>query len=167
MGSRWEQVGAGLLNGLANAIIRYPRWFFFPQIVLFGFCVWFTIWSPWKLKFDESRDNLVGGDKIYHQNFLKFKNEFTLPDEVVVVVESEDREKNRQFVERLAAKLEAETNLFMDVSYKGDLKMLGRKALLFVPESDLQELQKTLRDYQPFLKQFSNATNLVSLFSLV
>ena len=60
MGSRWEQVGAGLLNGLANAVIRYPRWFFFPQILLFGFCVWFTIWSPWKLQFDESRDNLVG-----------------------------------------------------------------------------------------------------------
>src|SRR5215204_4701333 len=167
MGSRWEQVGAGLLNGLANAIIRYPRWFFFPQILLFGFCVWFTIWSPWKLKFDESRDNLVGGDKIYHQNFLKFKKEFTLPDELVVVVESEDKEKNRQFVERLGAKLEAETNLFMDVVYKGDLRTLGSKALLFVPEEDLREMRKTLVDYHPFLEKFSRANNLVSLFDVV
>ena len=167
MGSRWEQVGAGLLNGLANAVIRYPRWFFFPQILLFGFCVWFTIWSPWKLQFDESRDNLVGGDKKYHQNFLNFKKEFTLPDELVVVVESEDKEKNRQFVERLGAKLEAETNLFMDVVWKGDLKMLGPKALLFVPESDLAEMRTTLRDYRPFLEQFSRANNLVSMFDLV
>src|SRR5436190_8364079 len=165
MGSRWEQAGAGLLNGLANAVIRYPRWFFFPQILLFGFCVWFTIWSPWKLQFDESRDNLVGGDKKYHQNFLKFKDEFRIPDELVVVVESEDKEKNRQFVERLGAKLEAETNLFMDVVWKGDLKMLGPKALLFVPEDDLGELRKTLHDYRPFLETFSNATNLASLFN--
>ena len=167
MGSRWEQAGAGLLNGLANAVIRYPRWFFFPQILLFGFCVWFTIWSPWKLQFDESRDNLVGGDKKYHQNFLKFKDEFRIPDELVVVVESEDKEKNRQFVERLGAKLEAETNLFMDVVWKGDLKMLGPKALLFVPESDLAEMRTTLRDYRPFLEQFSHANNLVSMFDLV
>src|SRR5688572_702755 len=167
MAGRWEQVGAGLLNRLANAIIRYPRWFFYPQILLFAFCVWFTIWSPWKLQFDESRDNLVGGDKRYHQNFLTFKKEFSLPDELVVVVESEDKEKNRQFVERLGAKLEVETNLFMDVVWKGDLKMLGPKALLFVPEQDLAEMRTTLRDYRPFLEKFSQANNLVSLFNLV
>src|SRR5688572_29916231 len=167
MAARWEQVGAGLLNRLANAIIRYPRWFFYPQILLFAFCVWFTIWSPWKLQFDSSRDNLVGGDKKYHQNYLRFKKEFPLPDELVAVVESENPEKNRQFVERLGAKLEAETNLFMDVVYKGDLKMLGPKALLFVPEEDLRELKKTLADYRSFLEQFGHATNLASLFNLV
>jgi hopanoid biosynthesis associated RND transporter like protein HpnN len=156
-----------MLQRLADAVIRYPRWFFFPQIALFVFCVWFTAFSPWKLQFDSSRDNLVGGDKKYHQNFLRFKKEFPLPDELVVVVESENMEKNRQFVERLGARLEVETNLFMDVVYKGDLKMLGSKALLFVPENDLGELRQTLHDYRPFLKQFSHANNLVSLFALV
>ena len=167
MASRWEQFGSRLLSGLADGVIRYPRWFFFPQLALFAACIWYTAFSPWKLQFDSSRDNLVGGDKIYHQNFLHFKKEFPLPDELVVVVESEDMEKNRQFVERLGAKLEAETNLFMDVVYKGDLKMLGSKALLFVPEKDLAELRSTLHDYRPFLEQFSRANNLVSLFSLV
>jgi predicted RND superfamily exporter protein len=156
-----------MLHGLADAVMRYPRWFFFPQIALFVFCVWFTAFSPWKLQFDSSRDNLVGGDKKYHQNFLRFKKEFPLPDELVVVVESENMEKNRQFVERLGAKLETETNLFMDVVFKGDLKMLGSKALLFVPENDLGELRQTLHDYRPFLEQFSHANNLVSLFNLI
>src|SRR4030095_15700955 len=108
-----------------------------------------------------------GGDKKYHQNFLQFKKEFTLPDELVVVVESEDKEKNRQFVERLGAKLALETHLFMDVVWKGDLKMLGPKALLFVPEDELTEMRQALRDYRPFLEQFSHANNLVSLFNLV
>src|ERR1043166_2542406 len=167
MASRWEQFGSGLLNRLADAVMRYPRWFFFPQVALLVFCVWFTAFSPWHLQFDSSRDNLVGGDKKYHQNFLKFKKEFSLPDELVVVVESEDKEKNRQFVERLGAKLEAETNLFMDVVWKGDLKMLGTKALLFVPETNLVEMSAALHDYRPFLEQFSHANNLVSLFPLV
>jgi hopanoid biosynthesis associated RND transporter like protein HpnN len=167
MASRWEHVGPWLLNRLADAVIRHPRWFFFPQILLFGFCVWYTAFSPWKLQFDPSRDNLVGGNKKYHQNFVRFKSEFRLPDELVVVVESEDKEKNRQFVERLGAKLEVETNLFMDVIWKGDLKMLGSKALLFVPEDDLGKMRETLHDYRPFLEQFSHANNLVSLFTLV
>ena len=167
MASRWEQLGTGWLTKLADAIIRHPRWFFWPQIALFLFCVWFTVASPWKLEFDASRDNLVGGDKKYHRNFLLYKKEFVLPAELVVVVESEDREKNRQFVERIGAKLEAETNLFRDVVWKGDLKMLGAKALLFVPENDLHEMRRMLHDYRPFLQEFSHANNLATMFSLV
>ncbi len=84
-----------------------------------------------------------------------------------MVVESENPEKNRQFVERLGARMETETNVFKDVFYKGDLKMLGRKALLFVPEADLADLKQKLQDYRPFLEQFERTTNLVSLFSMV
>ena len=85
----------------------------------------------------------------------------------MVVVESEDAEKNRQFVERLGAKLEAETNVFHNVFYKGDLKMLGSKALLFVSDKDLADLSKTLKDFRPFIAQFTRTTNLVSLFNMV
>src|SRR5258708_5950235 len=155
---------ARALGLLARAVQRYPRLFFYPQLILFVACSLYT----WKhLNFDMSRNDLVGGDKKYHQNFLKFKNEFPTQDDLVVVVQSEDAEKNRQFVERLGARLEAETNLFRDVFYKGDLKMLGSKALLFVPDSDLKELRNTLKDYQPFIKQFTTTTNLLSLFSML
>src|SRR2546423_1589871 len=80
-----------------------------------------------------SRDALVGGEKKYHRDFLRFKAEFPVQDDLVVVVESENPEKNRQFVERLGAKLEAETNLFTSVLYKFDFKTMGPKALLFPP----------------------------------
>ena len=68
---------------------------------------------------------------------MEYRQEFPGEDELAVVVESNDHERNRQFVERLAAKLELETNLFTDVFYKGDLKALGRKALLFVPDDGI------------------------------
>ncbi len=85
----------------------------------------------------------------------------------MVIVESERPEKNRQFVERLGSKREAETNLFTDVFFKGDLKMMGPKALLFVPEKDLTELRRTLTEFKPFVEKFATATNLASLFQLV
>ena len=159
-----------LLRRLAAVVFAHPRWFVWPQYVLFAVCVWYTVS---RLEFDMDRNNLVGSDKQYHRNFLALKKEFPGQDDLVAVVESEDLEKNRQFVERLGARLDAlstqvsPTNLFTDVFYKGDLKLMGRKALLFVPETNLVELQKALGDYQPFLKQFASSSNLASLFGQV
>src|SRR5579872_3486616 len=155
---------ARALGWLAWGIFRHRSWFVYPQLVLFVLSILYTVKY---LNFDTSRDNLVGSNKKYHQNFLRFKKEFPTQDDLVVVVESEDQDKNRQFVERLGAKLEAETNYFRDVFYKGDLKMMGSKALLFVPETDLADLKKTLADYRPFLLRFTHTTNLVSLFSMI
>lgn len=155
---------ARCLGWLARMILHHRRWFFYPQVVLFGACVFFTVKY---LEFDTRRDHLVGRDKRYHQNFLRFKTEFPSQDELVVVVESEHTEKNRQFVERLGARMEQQPELFRDLFYKGDLKMLGNKALLFVPESDLVSMKERLDRYLPFIDQFTRATNLVSLFDLI
>jgi uncharacterized protein len=155
---------ARCLRGLARAICRHPRWFLYPQLVLFLVAAVVTVRF---LEFSTNRDDLVGADKPYHRNFLDYKENFRVENEIVAVAESEDPEKNRQFVERLGARLLAETNLFSDVLFNNDVKMLGRKALLFFPEDDLLTLEQALREYRPFLDQFVTATNLPSLFQLM
>ena len=157
-------VAERLLLRLSRAVQRHPHWFVWPQVLLFIASLAYT---GLRLNFSTSRDDLVGADKKYHRNFLNFKKEFPGQDDLVVIVESERPEKNRQFVERLGSKLEAETNLFTDVFFKGDLKMMGPKALLFVPEKDLTELRRTLTEFKPFVEKFATATNLASLFQLV
>jgi hopanoid biosynthesis associated RND transporter like protein HpnN len=152
------------LGRLAGAVIRHPRWFLWPQVLLFALSIGITVKY---LQFDTSRNNLVGGNQRYQHNFLEFQDEFPQQDDLVVVVESENLEKNRQFVERLGARLEAETNLFQDVFYKGDLTMMGSKALLFVPEQDLASLRDTIKDDAPFIQKFVQTTNLVSFFELI
>ena len=129
-----DSILARALAKLAAAVCRHPQWFLYPQIALFAACVLYTVFF---LQFNTSRDDLVGSNKKYHQNFLSLKKEFPQQSDLVVVIESENIEKNRQFAERIGAKLEADTNLFTDVFYKGDLPMMGAKALLFVPENDL------------------------------
>ena len=155
---------ARLLAWLAAAVCRHPRWFLYPQLGLFVVCVLYT-WVF--LQFNTSRDDLVGSNKTYHQNYLRLKKEFPQQSDLVVVIESENVEKNRQLAERIGAKLAAETNLFADVFYKGDLPMMGAKALLFVPETDLGSLQKTLEDDLPFIRKFTQTTNLVSFFDQI
>ncbi len=173
-----DSLVARALAGLANAIFHHRRLFVYPQLVLFVFCCVYTYRN---LQFDMNQDNLVGSNKKYHQNYLRFKREFPTQDDLVVVAESDDPEKNRQFIERLGPRVEREmtkvrltngtevvTNLFRDVIYKpGDLRNLGRKGLLFAPESDLKELDKTLKDFLPFIQQFTTATNLVSFFDMI
>ncbi|MBI1176674.1 MMPL family transporter [bacterium] len=153
-----------LLSWLASSVMAHPRWWVVPQLVLFVVAVFFTVFQ---LQFKMDRNDLVSANDEDHRNYLELVKEFPLQEELVVVVESESRERNRQFVERLGSRLEAETNLFTDVFYKGDLKMLGDKALLFLPEKDLNDLRDQLKNYRPFLNNFTEATNLVSFINLL
>ena len=154
-----------LLAGLTVAVCRHPGWFLYPQAALFFICVFYTVGY---LQTDMSRDNLVGPNQKYHQNFLRMQKEFPQQgNDLVLVVESDNTEKNRQFVERIAAKMQAETNLFRDVFYQHDLAMMGTKALFFVPEDDLATIQTTLRDDLPFIRKFTQTSNLVTFFEQI
>jgi hypothetical protein len=156
---------ARLLGKLAAAVIRHPRWFFWPQLALFFAGVFITVTF---LQFDTNRDDLVGSNLKYHKNFLALQKEFPQQgNDLVVVVQSGDTEKNRQFIERLAAKMTPETNLFRDVFYQHDLAAMGTKALYFVPEGDLATIQTTLHDDLPFIQQFTQTTNLISFFEQI
>ena len=153
-GAERPSPAARILRWLAGAICDHRAWFGWPHLILVIISIWLTIAS---LEFRTSRNDLVGGEKEYHKIFLAFRKEFPIEDDIVVVVESEQTEKNRQFVERLGGKLERETNIFRHVFYKGDLRMMGRKALMFVPTDDLREMESTLQNFRPFAQQFTCA----------
>ena len=154
-----------LLSRLTAAVCRHPRWFIYPQVVLFLVCVLYTVGY---LKTDMNRDNLVGPNHKNHENYLRLQKEFPQQgNDLEVVVESENLEKNRQFVERIAAKMEGETNLFRDVFYEQSLSVMGAKALLFADEDELVELKGKLDDALPFLRQFTRTTNLITFFEQV
>lgn len=156
---------ARVLRRLALAVIRHPRWFFWPQIVLAMACVVITIGF---LKFDPDQGNLVSQKLTYQKIFRQLQGEFPSQDnELLVVVQSGDPEKNRQFIERLAAKMAPETNLFCDVFYQHDLAAMGTKALFFVPETDLASIRDSLRGEVPFIRQFTQATNLSTFFEVI
>jgi hopanoid biosynthesis associated RND transporter like protein HpnN len=156
---------ARVLGKLADGVMLYPRRYFYPQLVLFGLCIFFTVTC---LQFDMDRDHLVGSNQTYQKNYLTFRKEFPQPDDLVVVVQSDDLEKNRQFIERIGAKMKAYTNLFEDVFYKtGDLSSFGKKALLLGSADDLHELQNKLNDEMPFIEKFTATTNLVSFFEQI
>ena len=159
-----DTVLARALAWLARMVFRHKKLIIISQVVLFVV----SVLVAYKfLRFDTNRDNLVGQNEKYQHAFLEYKKEFPSQDDLAVVVESEDIEKNRQFIERLGAKVLAEPAYFTNVIFNNDLKMLGKKALLFVPDSDLEELRNQLKGYIPFVEKFGQTTNLVSFFDLI
>lgn len=153
-----------ILQRIAHSVLNHPGWFFWPQVVLAILCVVYTVA---RLEFSTSRNDLVSSKLHYHSIFLEFRKEFSAEDDIVVLVESEDAEKNRQFIERLGARVEAEPKLFTDVFFRGDLAMLGPKALLFLDEPTLKELRSKLTEFKPFLNRVVGTTNLGSLFQVI
>jgi hopanoid biosynthesis associated RND transporter like protein HpnN len=152
------------LKRLANALCDRPRSFLVPQLILFAVCL---VYSLNHLQFSAKRTDLVSEHLKYQRDFLEFKREFQVPDALVAVVESESLEKNRRFVERLASKLHLEPGLFAGTYYKGDLRLMGRKGLLFLPEETLEELRRVLRDQWSFIEIFARASNHHDLFRAV
>jgi hopanoid biosynthesis associated RND transporter like protein HpnN len=159
---------ARLLGRLAAAVIRHPRRFVWTQAALFVICVVYALPKPYgHLDFDMNQDDLVGPNQKYHENFLRLEKEFPQQGDLVVVVESGDIEKNRQFVERLAAKVQVETNLFQDVFFAQSPMMMGSNALLYASEPDLLQMKAMLRAARPFIEKFTRTTNLVSFFDQI
>ena len=60
MQSPTDSVAVRVLRWLSNAVYRYPRLVFYPQLLLFVVSIVYTVE---RLEFDNSRDNLVGADK--------------------------------------------------------------------------------------------------------
>lgn len=156
---------ARILRILAAVVCKYPKAFLLPQIFLFFASVFYTIQN---LEFHTDRNALVDADEPYHRNYLDYKANFDREDDIIAVVESGDAEKNRQFVERLGARLNAEPELFSGVFYKGDLEKLGRKALFFPKEdSVIQEMSEQIRQARPMLEAFQRVNSLESLLNEV
>ena len=71
MSSTPTSLTARFLLWLSDAIYFHRRWFLWPQLALVAASIVFTVL---KLEFHTSRNDLVGGDKQYHRNFLDFKS---------------------------------------------------------------------------------------------
>ncbi|MGH7979881.1 MAG: hypothetical protein ACREE6_10945, partial [Limisphaerales bacterium] len=162
---RADTLTARVLRRLTMAVIRRPSWFLWPQIFLALACIIITVVF---LKFDPDQNDLVSPNLKYQHNFLLLQKAFPEQgNDLLVVAQSGSPEKNRQFIERLAAKMIPQTNLFQDVFYEHDLAAMGTKALYFVPDADLDSIETTLRGELPFIMQFTQTSNLPTFFEQV
>src|SRR5262245_59287298 len=97
------------------------------------------------LSFKTSRLDLLNPRSEYNQRWLAYLAEFGDRDDAVCVVRSNDPAVLAAAIDDLTAALARRPELFESLFSRRDLPALKRKALHFVPEADLAQMEQQVR----------------------
>jgi hopanoid biosynthesis associated RND transporter like protein HpnN len=137
------------LVGLVTVVCRRPRLVLLLALILSGlslyaFCT--------RLEYRTQRTDLVNPDKDYQRRWQQYLAEFGNDEDMVVVVQGDDRERMRAALEDLAAGVRAQPGRFDRLFYKVDLRPLQDRALLYLPSAQIAQIQDSLNSMRPLLE---------------
>jgi hopanoid biosynthesis associated RND transporter like protein HpnN len=133
---------ARLLAALAGLCFRHPWLVLLFTAATCGAAVWFT---ALKLTYQTQRNDLIGKNKDYYKRWQQYVDEFGDDDDMVVVVEGDDRARIIDALEHLAGAIEQRPELFDRLFYKADLRGLRNRALMFLPAEQIRQIQDHLQ----------------------
>lgn len=93
------------------------------------------------LEFKTSRLDLLNAKSAYNQRWLAFLAEFGDRDDAVIVVQAADEAVLHKVIDDLGGQLRSQRKLFQSVMDRTDLSNLRSKALHFLSDEQLQQLQ--------------------------
>ncbi|MFN4259031.1 MAG: MMPL family transporter [Gemmataceae bacterium] len=98
------------------------------------------------LRYRTQRTDLVSPDKDYQQRWQHYLAEFGDEDDIVVVVQGQQRDRMEHALETIAARIGEHPKLFDRLFYKVDLRSLRDRALLYLPQEQIEQIRDNLRD---------------------
>src|SRR5258708_16933317 len=141
-----QELGAAiiprLLVGIINRVCRFPKFFLACALFLCGFSLYA---SATFLQYHTQRGDLINPHKDYQERWQKYLAEFGDEDDMVVVVQGNDRDRMKQALDSLAAEVQKQPQHFDRLFYKVDLRHLRNRALLFLPKEQISQIQNNLR----------------------
>ena len=123
--------------------------------------------SATRLEFHTSHLDLVSSGNHYKQLDQAFSREFDdVPERVIVVIRSQDRDQAKAFATALAQRWEHNPNIDKTL-YRIPLESLQDKALLYLSHDELTALQQKLQQHQDVLQEFAALPTLENLVTLI
>ncbi|MCA9790360.1 MAG: MMPL family transporter [Candidatus Eremiobacteraeota bacterium] len=153
---------ARVLMRTAEFCYRHPVIILVSSFLLFLVCV--GISGKW-LVFESDRGALISESDELHDTQQRFLDEFPDSDDVVIMVEGGQASEREHFIDDLAARLKSQPELYRYVFAHLDLPFLREHALYYLDLGDLERLEKSLREAEPFLRALSGADDLSELLS--
>jgi uncharacterized protein len=161
------------LTNLAGCICRWPALFLIAGIVV---AVAAGIYTARSLAFKTSRNDLIGRDSEYWRLYSEYAREFRAEEDYVVVVESDQPERNKAAVDALVHALLSPKNISQpddspaaqqfvaaDLFYRVDLDAFQRWFLYYLSMEDLN----CVRDFPQLIPALQQEPNLVGFFGVV
>lgn len=99
----------------------------------------------------------------YIKRVLKFRKEFPLPQDIVVLTEGATPEIRESFLDALAARLQTEPRYFQHILYQLDLSFVRASAFYVLTPEDLKSLVKDFKFLRPYLSAYIENPRLESL----
>ena len=153
----WKKVHAEeLYRPFVNMALRHP--FVVIGMAVLG-VVLSLLLSATRLEFHTSHLDLVSSGNRYKQLDQAFSREFDdIPERVIVVIRGQDKNRAKAFATALAQRLEGEPSI-EKVLYRIPLDALQDKALLFLSDEELTELQRQLEQHQELFNEFAASSD--------
>jgi hopanoid biosynthesis associated RND transporter like protein HpnN len=149
---------------LVSAVCRFPR---AVLVVAVSLCAVSLYASATQLQYRTERSDLVNPHKVYQQRWRQYLEEFGDEDDIVVVVQGNNRPQMEKALEALAEEIGRETKLFDRLFYKVDLRPLHHRALLFLPSDQIEQIQENLGSMKLLLEFGPIGWKSLNLLSLL
>ena len=136
------------LAWVTRGVVRFPV----PVLVVaVAATVLALVLSVSRLGFRTSRLDLLSPKSSYNRLWIEYINEFGDADDVVVVVEGEDRRQVVPVLEEISAALAREDRLFRAILHEVDLSRIRSKGLHYLGESELLTIERFLDEVEPIV----------------
>ena len=153
-----------LLTGFVTLVWRWPG----PVLAAVACLCTLSLIASWsRLEYKSQRDDLINPNKEVQRRWRQYLAEFGKDDDMVVVVEGSDRRQMQEAIEALAARVRQQPDRFDRLFYKVDLRDLHRRALLYLPAEQLQQIRHSLQAMNLLLEWPGVGWRFISLASLV
>src|SRR3954468_10781716 len=144
---------AAPLLALTEWTLRAPATVLVGACALALLCVAVTVNG---LTFKTSRLDLLNPRSEYNQRWLAYLTEFGSRDDACIVFRAERKPDLIVAIDDLAAQLRLEEKLFESVFYRRDLSRLKSKALHYLPEPELAQIEQQIAAAAAMSRQPAN-----------
>ena len=134
------------LELVTRLVVRFPWFFVGTAVVLAVVC---TAATARFMQFHASRLDLLNPASHYNKRWLAYLEEFGNEDDVVVIVEGGHRDSVVPVIDAIAKAIAREPSYFENVLYKRELDTIKAKALHFLTEEKLKEIDQFLQQVDP------------------
>ena len=144
------------LELITTASLRAPSWVVGGAVALTLVAILVTMNG---LEFKTSRLDLLNEKSSYNQRWLAYLDEFGDRDDAVVVVQCADPAILRKVIDDVGEQLRSQPRLFQSVMDRTDLSALRGKALHYLPDQELLNLQQHTAQAQQLIPRDSRSAD--------
>ncbi len=145
------------LEWLTRAVVRFPL----ATLLIAGAAVIGSVWlTMTQLGFRTNRAELLNPLSDYNRRWLEYTKEFGDKEDVVVVVEGENREQIAPALDDVCRGLAQRPDLFGAVLHETDAPKLRGKGLYYLKPEELQQIDGFLNQAAPILEGNWSQLNL-------